>query len=120
MEIHGSMQPRNLPVAPQAIEGTLPSASREVQQGGIREAAESFASYLYAQVFAKMRPEESEEEGGMFSGEQAGMFMDFFDQALGKQFVAQGGNSLVDQLVTQLSHEQAVKPIDSAKVPTAL
>lgn len=106
MEINGLPQPPrmpgSLPAFPSEIEGRLPSASREVQQGGIREAAESFASYLYAQVFSQMRSEESE-EGGLFSGETSGMFMDFFDQALGKQYVANGGNALVEQLVRQLS-----------------
>lgn len=106
MEINGLPQPPRLPSTFSAIQseidGTLPSAPREVQQGGIREAAESFASYLYAQVFSQMRPQDSE-EGGLFSGETSGMFMDFFDQALGKQYVATGGNALVEQLVQQLS-----------------
>ena len=58
----------------------LPSPSREVQQTRqAREVAESFASYLYAQVFSQMRPEDSSEEGGLFSGEQAGMFLDFLE-----------------------------------------
>lgn len=107
MEINGLPMPPRLPSTPASflseIDGTLPSAPREVQQGGIREAAESFASYLYAQVFSKMRPEDSTEEGGLFSGEQAGMFMDFFDQALGKQYATGGGNALVEQLVRQLT-----------------
>ncbi len=107
MEINGLPLPPRLPSTPASllseIDGTLPSARREVQQGGIREAAESFASYLYAQVFSQMRPEDSQEEGGLFSGEQSGMFMDFFDQALGKQYASHGGNVLVEQLVKQLS-----------------
>ncbi|MNY82325.1 Rod binding protein [compost metagenome] len=53
-----------------------------------------------------MRPEDSGEEGGLFSGEQAGMFMDFFDQALGKQYATNGGNALVEQLVAQLTRQQ--------------
>lgn len=106
MEINGLPQPPRLPNSFPAlqseIEGTLPSAPREVQQGGIREAAESFASYLYAQVFSQMRSEETDEDG-LFSGETSGMFMDFFDQALGKQYAASNGNALVEQLVKQLS-----------------
>ena len=82
----------------------LPSATPEVQQARqAREVAESFASYLYAQVFSQMRPEDSSEEGGLFSGEQAGMFLDFLDQALGQRFASTGGNRLVEQLTEQLS-----------------
>ncbi|HEY9857138.1 MAG TPA: rod-binding protein [Stenomitos sp.] len=106
MEINGLPQPPRLPTSwptiQSEIEGTLPSAPREVQQGGIREAAESFASYLYAQVFSEMRSQDSDEEG-LFSGETSGMFMDFFDQALGKQYATSNGNTLVEQLVKQLS-----------------
>lgn len=112
MEINGLPQPPRLPSSFSAlqseIDGTLPSVPREVQQGGLREAAESFASYLYAQVFSQMRPQDSEEEG-LFSGETSGMFMDFFDQALGKQYVAHGGNALVEQLVKQLSGDQGAQ-----------
>lgn len=110
MEINGLPLPPRLPSTPASmlseIDGTLPSAPREVQQGGIREAAESFASYLYAQVFSQMRPESSSEEGGLFAGEQSGMFMDFFDQALGKQYASHGGNVLVEQLVQQLTRSK--------------
>lgn len=83
--------------------GRLPSAAREVKESTEKEAAESFATYLYAQMFSQMRPEPNEEEGGLFSGEQAGMFMDFFDQAIGKQYVHSGGSALVDQLVAQMT-----------------
>lgn len=101
---------RSVPTQPAGPMGSmLPSPAREVQQGTVREAAESFASYLFAQVFSQMRPDPSdEEEGGLFSGEQSGMFMDFFDQAIAKRFIGHGGNSLVEQLVGQLS------PKDSA------
>jgi len=67
-----------------------------------RHAAEEFAGYLFAQVFGQMRPESSE-EGSLFSGESAEMFMNFFDQSIGKSFASSGsGNQLVDQLVQQL------------------
>lgn len=72
-----------------------------------RQAAEEFAGYLFAQVFGQMRPE-SNEEGGLFSGEHAEMFMSFFDQAVGKSFANSGsGNQLVDQLVQQLVNAQS-------------
>ncbi|MNL15666.1 Rod binding protein [compost metagenome] len=109
MDINGLPQPPRLPMAPisgVAGEGRLPSASAEVQQNETRQAAESFASYLYAQVFSQMRPEDSGEEGGLFSGEQSGMFMDFFDQALGKHYATNGGNALVEQLVAQMTRQQ--------------
>ncbi|MEB3187218.1 MAG: rod-binding protein [bacterium] len=87
-----------------AMGSPLPSSAHEVQQPSqAREVAESFASYLYAQVFSQMRPEDSGEEGGLFSGEQAGMFLDFLDQALGQRFASTGGNRLVEQLTEQLS-----------------
>lgn len=89
--------------------GRLPSAAREVQEATEKEAAESFATYLYAQMFSHMRPEPSEEEGGLFAGEQAGMFMDFFDQALGKHYVQSGGSALVDQLVAQMTRNPSRK-----------
>ena len=89
----------------------LPSPSREVQQTRqAREVAESFASYLYAQVFSQMRPEDSSEEGGLFSGEQAGMFLDFLDQALGQRFATTGGNRLVQQLTEQLTRNMKGAP----------
>ena len=94
--------PRNLvfPIPGQA----LPSTTSEVQQARqAREVAESFASYLYAQVFSQMRPEDSGEEGGLFSGDQAGMFLDFLDQAMGQRFATTGGNRLVEQLTEQLA-----------------
>jgi Rod binding domain-containing protein len=81
----------------------LPSPGREVQQGTVKDAAVDFVGYLFAQVFSQMRPDPSDqEEGGLFSGEQSGMFMDFFDQAIGKQFAAHGGDRLVESMVGQL------------------
>lgn len=81
--------------------GRLPSAPREVQPDSARGAAEAFAGYLFAEVFRNMRPDPGDDPEGLFSGEQSGMFMDFFDQALGKQY-ARPGNPLVEQLVQQL------------------
>lgn len=87
----------SLPVAPKAAPGAEDT----------RQAAEEFAGYLFAQVFSQMRPESSE-EGGLFSGENAEMFMSFFDQAVGKSFASSGsGNRLVDQLVEQLMKSQS-------------
>lgn len=64
-----------------------------------REAAEEFVSYLFAQVFKEMRPQE--EEGGLFGGENPQMFMDFFDMQLGRHYASNGGHALVDQLLEQ-------------------
>ena len=98
--------PSEAPIDPEM----LPSGTNEVKEGTIKQAAESFGAYLYAQMFAQMRPDSSEEgEGGLFSGDQVGMFMNFFDQAIGKDFVKSSGGLLVDQLVQQLSAQNAQK-----------
>jgi len=90
-----------------AIGASKPAAPGELSLEETRQAAEEFAGYLFAQVFGQMRPE-SGEEGGLFSGETAEMFMSFFDQAVGKSFATSGsGNQLVDQLVSQLVKSQS-------------
>lgn len=87
--------------------GGTPKASAAQGSEETRQAAEEFAGYLFAQVFSQMRPE-SNEEGGLFSGENAEMFMSFFDQAVGKSFAnSSSGNQLVDQLVQQLVQAQS-------------
>lgn len=98
-------------LSPQAfnpVNAPQPSTPKELPPAQAREAAEEFAGYLFAQVFSQMRPESTEEEGGLFSGENAEMFMNFFDQAVGKSFATSGtGNQLVDQLVAQLVRSQS-------------
>ena len=92
------------------LSASMPSEPKARQELGLeetRQAAEEFAGYLFAQVFSQMRPE-SNEEGGLFSGENSEMFMSFFDQAVGKSFANSGsGNQLVDQLVAQLVQSQS-------------
>lgn len=93
---------------PSLAEGA-PRAAQELSPAETRQAAEDFAGYLFAQVFSQMRPQPGEgDEGGLFSGEHADMFMSFFDQAVGKSFASSGsGNQLVDQLVQQLVRSQS-------------
>jgi Rod binding domain-containing protein len=89
-------------IAPQPDRPTVGQTPDET-----RQAAQDFAGYLFAQVFGQMRPESSE-EGGLFSGENAEMFLSFFDQAVGKSFASSGsGNQLVDQLVEQMVQIQS-------------
>lgn len=91
-----------------AVGEAKPVAPKEYSLEETREAAEEFAGYLFAQVFSQMRPESSSEEGGLFSGETAEMFLSFFDQAVGKSFASSGsGNQLVEQLVSQLVKRQS-------------
>lgn len=103
------INPYRSPLPFNPVSAPLPSAPKgELPPAQAREAAEEFAGYLFAQVFSQMRPESSEEEGGLFSGENAEMFMNFFDQAVGKSFATSGtGNQLVDQLVAQLVRSQS-------------
>lgn len=89
--------------------GRLPSAPREVQPDSAKEAAQAFAGYLFSEVFRQMRPDPNDDPEGLFSGEQSQMFMDFFDQSLGKQY-AERGNPLVDQLMKQLTGAQGSPP----------
>ena len=73
--------------------------------------AEEFAGLLYAQLVREMREsgkdEESEEEGGggIFGGGDSAMFMQFFDQQVGKTFAKQSGSALKDALYRQLTSQ---------------
>jgi Rod binding domain-containing protein len=56
-------------------------------------------------MFAEMRPKE---EDSLLGGGDTEMFMDFFDQAMAKDFVDQG-NPLVDLIVGRLTPREAGK-----------
>ena len=98
---------QNLPQSVQSqlqsmMEGTGPS---ELPPGNAVDAAKDFAAILFGYMFSEMRPKE-DEEGSLLGGGDSEMFMDFFDQAMGRQFVESGNLPLVDMLVKQLSRPQ--------------
>lgn len=102
------------PVLPQQVQlaGGLPLVSTsEATQGTTvgptnpEEAAKAFASILFGYMFAEMRPKE---EDSLLGGGDTEMFMDFFDQAMARNFVDQG-NPLVDLIVDRLTPREAGK-----------
>lgn len=89
---------------------TKPSLAEDRQR--LEQKVEEFASVLYAQMFGEMRRaaasgKEDEEEGvmgqsGGFGGGDSEYFMHLFDEQVGKQFAARGGDSLVEALKRQM------------------
>ena len=84
-----------------AAETFVPPTPAEREEK-LAHATQEFATLVYANFVKQMREaSESEEGGGLFSGDAA-MFASFFDQALAKDFAAQQGNALVTAIDRQL------------------
>lgn len=77
----------------------------QMEPANPEEAAKAFASILFGYMFAEMRPKE---EDSLLGGGDTEMFMDFFDQAMARNFVDQG-NPLVDLIVDRLSPKDTGK-----------
>lgn len=73
----------------------------EIPVTSAEDAARDFAGILFGYMFSEMRPKA--EEGGLLGGGDSEMFMDFFDQAVGRHFAEGAGGQLVEALVKQLS-----------------
>ena len=97
------------------ITPTTPAQQKEMLKGQVEE----FASLLYAQMFEEMREagkSEDDEENSVFGGGDTDAFMHFMDEAVGKNFMHQGGGSLGDSLYKQLSRNlDAKKPAGGAQ-----
>ena len=84
------------------LQSMLADAPRsEIPMASAEDAARDFAGILFGYMFSEMRPKG--EEGCLLGGGDSEMFMDFFDQAVGRHFAEGSGGQLVEALVTQLS-----------------
>lgn len=84
--------------------GNNPLASAPtVNTPDLETAAKDFVAMLYTKVFETMRTSHSDDENGLFSGEQSGMFMGYLDREIGRKFAhSRDGNGLASQLIRQL------------------
>ena len=94
-----------LPLDPRIqLQSMLEGGSRsEIPMASAQDAARYFAGILFGYMFSEMRPKNEEDEGGLLGGGDSEMFMDFFDQAVGRHFADGAGGPLVEALVAQLS-----------------
>lgn len=101
--LHDASKSSALPVNPlfqlQAI--LADTGGSEVPLVTTEDAAKEFAAILFGYMVSEMRGKS--EESTLLGGGDSELFMDFFDQAIGRSFVAGAGGPFVETLVNQLT-----------------
>ena len=92
---------------PVGVEGELKqmlaSVPQEMPIANAADAAKDFAAILFGYMFSEMRPHEDKD--GLLGGGDSEMFMEFFDEAIGRDMADGPGNPLVKALVQELTPE---------------
>ncbi|MBI6545475.1 MAG: hypothetical protein HY692_01695 [Cyanobacteria bacterium NC_groundwater_1444_Ag_S-0.65um_54_12] len=81
----------------------LPDPLRNLSEN-VTSAAKDFAGILFGYMFSEMRPKS--EEDSLLGGGDTELFMDFFDQALGRQFADGAASQIIEALLRQLGEQK--------------
>ncbi len=94
------------------LQQMLTSVPQHLPISNASDAAKDFAAILFGYMFSEMRPHEDKD--GLLGGGDSEMFMEFFDEAIGRDMADGPGNPLVKALVQELTPESS-KATKSAK-----
>ncbi len=110
-----------VPPEPIGVEGELQQMLASVPQhmpiANAADAAKDFAAVLFGYMFSEMRPHEDKD--GLLGGGDSEMFMEFFDEAIGRDMADGPGNPLVKALIQELTPESSKSSKSSKSVKPA-